>query len=43
VPFTLRPEEGFDVDVESTKYLSGHVDTGDRWATPCRAYTFVAN
>jgi len=31
VPFTLRPEEGFDVDVESTKYLSGHVDTGDRW------------
>ncbi len=31
MPFTLRPDQGFDVDVETTKYLDGHVDTGDRW------------
>jgi NADH-quinone oxidoreductase subunit D len=31
MPFTLRPDQGFDVDVESTRYLSQHVDTGDRW------------
>jgi NADH-quinone oxidoreductase subunit D len=31
VPYTLRPDQGFDVDVESTKYLDRHVDTGDRW------------
>jgi NADH-quinone oxidoreductase subunit D len=31
VPFTIRPDQGFDVDIESTRYLSQHVDTGDRW------------
>ena len=31
MPFTLTPEQGFTVDAENTGYLSGHVDTGDRW------------
>jgi NADH-quinone oxidoreductase subunit D len=31
VPFTLRPDQGLDVDAENTGYLSSHVDTGDRW------------
>lgn len=31
MPYTLRPDQGFDVDVEKTEYLASHVDTGDRW------------
>ncbi len=31
MPYTLRPDQGFDVDVEKTEYLGSHVDTGDRW------------
>jgi NADH-quinone oxidoreductase subunit D len=31
MPFTLKPHEGFDVDVERTDYLKRHVDTGERW------------
>ena len=31
MPFTLKPEEGLSVDADTTKYLSDHVDTGDRW------------
>jgi NADH-quinone oxidoreductase subunit D len=31
MPFTFRPDQGYDVDVETTDYLSQHVDTGDRW------------
>ncbi|MEO1007727.1 MAG: NADH-quinone oxidoreductase subunit D [Planctomycetota bacterium] len=31
MPFTLRPDQGYDVDIENTGYLSEHVDTGDRW------------
>lgn len=31
MPYTLRPDQGLDVDIETTGYLSGHVDTGDRW------------
>ncbi len=31
MPYTLRPDQGFDVDVEKTSYLDQHVDTGDRW------------
>ena len=31
MPFTLKPEQGFGVDVESTDYLKEHVDTGERW------------
>lgn len=29
--YTLRPDETYGVDVESTGYLADHVDTGDRW------------
>lgn len=29
--FTLKPYEGFDVDVDNTDYLRKHVDTGERW------------
>ncbi len=29
--YTLRPDESYGVDVESTGYLADHVDTGDRW------------
>jgi NADH-quinone oxidoreductase subunit D len=31
MPFTLKPDTGLDVDADNTKYLKGHVDTGDRW------------
>ncbi len=31
MPYTLKPEKGYDVDVESTKYVEEHVDTGERW------------
>ncbi|MDX2146731.1 MAG: NADH dehydrogenase (quinone) subunit D [Planctomycetota bacterium] len=31
MPYVLRPDQGYDVDAESTKYLANHVDTGDRW------------
>jgi NADH-quinone oxidoreductase subunit D len=31
VPYTIKPSEGYDVDVEKVDYLEGHVDTGDRW------------
>jgi NADH-quinone oxidoreductase subunit D len=31
VPYILKPDQGYDVDTESTGYLKGHVDTGDRW------------
>ncbi len=31
MPFTLKPEHGFGVDVEKTDYLKQHVDTGERW------------
>ena len=31
MPYTLRPDEGIDTDVDTTRYLSEHVDTGDRW------------
>jgi len=29
--FTLKPYEGFDVDVENTDYVRTHMDTGERW------------
>ncbi|MEM8834191.1 MAG: NADH-quinone oxidoreductase subunit D [Planctomycetota bacterium] len=30
--YTLKPgTDGYDVDVEKTDYLKGHLDTGDRW------------
>lgn len=31
MPYTLRPDEGYDTDIETTAYLNEHVDTGDRW------------
>ncbi|MHC5003551.1 MAG: NADH-quinone oxidoreductase subunit D [Planctomycetota bacterium] len=31
MPFTLEPDQGFDVDIESTEYLKSHVDAPDRW------------
>jgi len=31
VPYTLKPEHGLTVEADNTKYLEGHVDTGDRW------------
>jgi NADH-quinone oxidoreductase subunit D len=31
LPYTIKPHEGFDIDVEKTDYIKDHVDTGDRW------------
>jgi len=31
MPFTLQPDQGLDVDLESTEYLSRHVDAPERW------------
>ena len=31
MPYTLKPDQGYDVDVETTPYTEGMVDTGDRW------------
>lgn len=31
VPYTIKPDTGYDTDVESLDYLKGHLDTGDRW------------
>ncbi len=31
MPYTLQPDQGFDVDVETTEYLEDRVDAGDRW------------
>ncbi|MFO0874491.1 MAG: NADH-quinone oxidoreductase subunit D [Phycisphaerales bacterium] len=31
MPFTLHPDHGFDVDVETTEYLKDHADAPDRW------------
>ncbi len=31
MPFTLKPDDALTIDADNTKYLDGHVDTGDRW------------
>ena len=31
MPYTIQPDEAFDIDVESTEYLKDHVDAPDRW------------
>lgn len=31
MPYTLRPDEGIDVDADQIDYVQEHVDTGDRW------------
>ena len=31
MPYTLEPDQGFDLDIESTDYLKDHVHGADRW------------
>ena len=31
MPFTLTPDQGYDVDVETLEYLEGHGEGPDRW------------
>lgn len=31
MPFTLRPDQGLDVDIDKVDYLAKHPDTGERW------------
>jgi NADH-quinone oxidoreductase subunit D len=31
VPYTIKPDDALTVDIDNTKYLEKHVDTGDRW------------
>ncbi len=31
MPYTLSPDEGYDVDIETTEYLDQRRDSGDRW------------
>ena len=31
MPYTLKPDQGLDVDAETTPYIDDMVDTGDRW------------
>ncbi|MDG2029637.1 MAG: NADH-quinone oxidoreductase subunit D [Phycisphaerales bacterium] len=31
MPYTLEPDQGFDLDIESTEYLKDHVHGPDRW------------
>ncbi|MBT8487009.1 MAG: NADH-quinone oxidoreductase subunit D [Phycisphaerales bacterium] len=31
MPYTLQPDQGYDVDIESTEYLKTHVDAPERW------------
>ncbi len=31
MPYTLTPDEGYDVDVETTEYLQDRADAPDRW------------
>lgn len=31
MPYTLRPDEGFDIDIEKVDYLKDRIDTGERW------------
>lgn len=31
MPYTLAPDQGYDVDVETTEYLGEHPDAPDRW------------
>ncbi len=31
MPYTLRPDEGYDVDIESTSYVQPRLASGDRW------------
>jgi NADH-quinone oxidoreductase subunit D len=31
VPYTLKPADAYDIDIEDVSYLNDRVDTGDRW------------
>ncbi len=31
MPFTIKPDDAIGVSADTTGYLAGHVDTGDRW------------
>lgn len=31
MPYTLEPDQGFDLDIESTEYLKDHFHGSDRW------------
>src|SRR3954465_638650 len=31
MPYTLTPDEGYDLDIESTEYLKSRVEASDRW------------
>jgi NADH-quinone oxidoreductase subunit D len=31
MPYTLQPDQGYDLDIESTEYLKNHVGAADRW------------
>ncbi len=31
MPFTIKPDDAISIDSDNTRYLSEHVDTGDRW------------
>jgi NADH-quinone oxidoreductase subunit D len=31
MPYTLRPDEGYGVDIDAPTYLDSHLDTGERW------------
>ncbi len=31
MPYTLKPDEGYDVDLDRVDYLNDHIDTGERW------------
>ena len=31
MPYTLQPDQGYGLDIESTDYLKDHVQSPDRW------------
>jgi NADH-quinone oxidoreductase subunit D len=31
MPYTLKPVDPYDIDIETTEYLEGHYDPGNRW------------
>ncbi len=31
MPYTLQPDQGYDLDIESVEYLKDHVDAPNRW------------
>ncbi len=31
MPYTLQPDQGYDVDIDAPDYLAGRADAPDRW------------